>query len=163
MAQASGTLPPKTQSTVYRRSTRKAPAVKNAVVAKRLAGESTAKISRDLGIAVNTVRNITNLTDVDRMMEDGRAGAMNRVPAALKTLDVRLEKNSESAALWLLDKCFDNQQPTGNRLASDVTLNQTLNELLHSDPASSNPAETSNPEKLKSSIINDIVIEPAKE
>jgi len=25
----------------------------------------------------------------------------------LKTLDVRLEKNSENAALWLLDKCFD--------------------------------------------------------
>jgi len=93
------------------------------------------------------------------MMEDGRAGAMNRVPAALKTLDVRLEKNSESAALWLLDKCFDNQQPTGNRLASDVTLNQTLNVLLHSDP----PAETANPEKLKSSVISEIEIQPTKE
>ena len=27
--------------------------------------------------------------------------------SALQVLDVRLEKNSENAAIWLLDKCFD--------------------------------------------------------
>ena len=127
------------KSTVFHRSTRKAPAIKNAVVAKRLLGESNAKISRDLGIAVNTVKSIANITDVDRMMEDGRSGAMKRIPAALKTLDVRLEKNSESAALWLLDKCFDDNKISGKRMAGDVTLNQTLQVLLRSDDK---PAET---------------------
>lgn len=138
----------KSTSDIYRKSTRKAPAIKNAVVAKRLAGESNAKISRDLGIAVNTVKSIARLTDVDRMQEDGRIGAMQRIPKALQTLDVRLEKNSESAAIWLLDKCFENQQPTGKHLAGDLTLNQTLNVLLHS--------EAENPQNLNSPVIKQI-------
>jgi hypothetical protein len=55
---------------------------------------------------------------------------MKRVPEALKTLDVRLEKNSESAALWLLDKCFDNNKVQGQRMTSDLTLNQAITVLL---------------------------------
>jgi len=129
----------KKKSTILQRSTRKAPAIKNAVVARRLSGEPISKIAKDVGLAVNTVKSIINLTDVDKMMEDGRAGAMNRIPQALKTLDVRLEKNSESAAIWLLDKCFENQQQTGKKMASDTTLNQTLNILLHGDNSSKEP------------------------
>lgn len=142
--ESSAIEPKQKKPTVFRRSTRKAPAIKNAVVSRRLLGEPTAKIARDLGIAVNTVRNITNLTDVDSMMEDGRIGAMKRIPQALKTLDIRLEKNSESAAIWLLDKCFDANEKQGKRMSGDVTLNQTLQVLLRSD-------ET---EKLNSSVIN---------
>ena len=129
------------KSTIFHKSTRKAPAIRNAVVAKRLAGEPNAKIARDLHMGVNTVKSIINLTDVDRMMEDGRVGAMERIPKALKTLDVRLEKNSESAAIWLLDKCFDNEKKSGKRMAGDVTLNQTLQVLLRSDPQQNDTAE----------------------
>jgi hypothetical protein len=142
------------KSTVFHKSTRKAPAIRNAVVARRMAGQPNAKIARELEIGVNTVKSIINLTDVDRIMEDGRLGTMERIPAALKTLDVRLEKNSESAAIWLLDKCFDNQQPSGKRMASDLTLNQTLNVLLHSDKSADNAVEvivqpTQSPEDVK--------------
>lgn len=58
---------------------------------------------------------------------------MKRIPKALKTLDVRLEKNSENAALWVLDKCFDNNKVTGGRMTGDTVLNQTLNVLLRGE------------------------------
>jgi hypothetical protein len=123
----------KKKSTVLRPTTRKAPAIQTQVVARRMAGQPNSKIAKDLGMGVNTVKSIINLTDVDRMMQDGRIGAMERVPQALKTLDVRLEKNSESAAIWLLDKCFENEKPNGKRMSGDVTLNQTLQVLLRSE------------------------------
>ena len=148
------TPPPKT---VKPRHSNKAPSVKAQVISKRIQGEPIAKIARDTGISRPTVYTIINEADLDTMFADGRVGVMKRVPQALQTLDVRLDKNSETAALWLLNKCFDNQQPTGNRLASDLTLNQTLNVLLHSDPAPAEPAEAS---KLKSSVISEIEIQP---
>ena len=129
-------------SSVFRKSTRKAPAIKNAVTAKRIAGQSNAQISRDLGIAVNTVKSIARLTDVDRMFEDGRLGTLQRIPEALKTLDVRLEKNSENAALWVLDKCFDNNKVTGQHMTGDTVLNQTLNVLLRGPETAKSDSET---------------------
>jgi len=92
------------------RKSRKAPAVKTAVLAKRVQGQSITNIANDLGITRNTTRAIIDESNLDQLMEDGRIQTLNRVPAALKTLDVRLEKNSENAALWLLDKCFDSKQ-----------------------------------------------------
>lgn len=118
------------KSSILRKSSRKSPAIKNEIVARRLMGQNKTQIARDLGIAKNTVSSVIELNDVDRMLEDGRIGTMQRVPEALKTLDVRLEKNSESAALWLLDKCFDNSKVQGNKMSADVVLNQTLNVLL---------------------------------
>lgn len=141
-------VPKKKNNSAIRKSSRKPPAVRNEIVARRIAGQTKSQISRDLGVSINTVSSIIELSDVDKLMQDGRLGAMQRVPEALKTLDVRLEKNSESAALWLLDKCFENQQPTGKHLAGDLTLNQTLNVLLHS--------EGENPQNLNSPVIKQI-------
>jgi hypothetical protein len=89
------------------RSSRKAPAIKTSVIVKRLQGQDKTSISRELGIARNTVTAILEENDVERIMQDGQSQTLRRVPAALDVLDVRLEKNSENAALWLLDKCFD--------------------------------------------------------
>lgn len=89
------------------RLSRKAPAIKTAVTLKRLQGHDKTRISRELGIARNTVTAILEENDVERLMQDGQTEVLRRVPAALDVLDVRLEKNSENAAIWLLDKCFD--------------------------------------------------------
>lgn len=109
----------------------KAPAVKTEIIARRVQGQSRTKIAKEMGIAPNTVSSIVALSNIDSMMEDGRLGAMKRLPKALDVLDVRLEKNSESAAIWLLDKCFDESKVQGKKMGSDVTLTQTLNVLLH--------------------------------
>lgn len=136
------------KKSVTPRRSNKAPSVKASVIAKRVQGQSIAAIARDVGISRPTVYAILDETDIDRMMKDGRLGVMQQVPEALDTLKVRLEKRSESAAIWLLDKCFENQQPTGKHLAGDLTLNQTLNVLLHS--------EGENPQNLNSPIIKQI-------
>jgi hypothetical protein len=89
------------------RRTIKSQAIQNAVIAKHIGGTSKLQISKDLQLAPNTVTSILDLSNVDEVMADGRLATLKRVPAALKTLDIRLEKNSENAAIWLLDKCFD--------------------------------------------------------
>ena len=89
------------------RKSRKPQAIKTAVVAKRANGQNKASIARDLQITSNCVTAIIEESDIDRIMQDGQIQTLSRVPAALQVLDVRLEKNSENAAIWLLDKCFD--------------------------------------------------------
>lgn len=133
-----------------RASSRKPTAVQSEIIARRVSGQNKSEIARGLGVARNTVTSVLELNNVEQMFEDGRLGALKRVPQALKTLDVRLEKNSESAAIWLLDKCFDNQQPTGKRMAGDVTLNQTLQVLLR--------PETPESDKLKSPVISEMEV-----
>lgn len=90
------------------RRSNKPPSVKTAVIAKRIEGLPKLQIAKDLEISRPTVDAILAESNLDSLMEDGRIQAFRRIPAALQTLDVRLEKNSESAAIWLLDKCFDN-------------------------------------------------------
>jgi hypothetical protein len=132
-----------------RRST-KPPSVKASVVAKRVGGQTITQIAHDLEISRPTVYAILDESNIDAALEDGRLGAMKRVPQALCVLDNRLDKNSESAALWLLDKCFDGKDLGNKRMVGDVTLNQTLQVLLRSD---STP-ETAKDEKLNSPVIN---------
>jgi hypothetical protein len=97
------------------RRTIKSQAIQNAVIAKHIGGTSKLQISKDLQLAPNTVSNILELSNVDEVMADGRLETLKRVPAALRTLDVRLEKNSENAAIWLLDKCFDGKKIAGKQ------------------------------------------------
>ena len=142
------------KNTVVRKRSIKPPAIQSEIIARRVSGQNKTRIARELGIAQNTVTSVLALNNVEAMFEDGRIGAMKRIPKALETLDVRLEKNSESAALWLLDKCFDDSKVTGKRMTGDVTLNQTLQVLLK---GSDDPKD----EKLKSPVINVIENTPS--
>jgi hypothetical protein len=97
------------------RSSRKAPAIKRSVLAKRVQGQNITSIANDLGITRNTTRTIIAEANLDQIMQDGQVETLRRIPAALRTLDVRLEKNSENAAIWLLDKCFDGKKIAGKQ------------------------------------------------
>lgn len=101
---------------------RKAPSVKAAVISARVQGISKLQIARDLGMSKNTVNTIIEEANLDQIMEDGRLQTFTRLPAALKTLDARLEKNSENAALWLLDKCFDSSNKGARPHDTGLTL-----------------------------------------
>lgn len=146
--------PPETKkNSVFRKRTNKAPSVKNAVVARRASGQSNSKIARDLGIAVNTVKSIANLTDIDKILEDQAFQSAKLIPEAIRVAGVRLAKDSENMAIKVLENTIwpMNERLTGTkRMTGDVTLNQTLQVLLRSD----SPIEGSKDENLKSIVIN---------
>jgi hypothetical protein len=97
------------------RKSRKPQAIKTAVIAKMAQGANKSSIARDLQITRNCVTAIAEESNIEQVMQDAQLQTLSRVPAALRTLDVRLEKNSENAAIWLLDKCFDGKKIAGKQ------------------------------------------------
>jgi hypothetical protein len=156
MSTATNTLPgdsqaiPATKRKYKPRSTIKSQAIQNAVIAKHVAGTSKLQISKDLQLAPNTVSSILDLSNVDEVMGDGRLQTLRRVPAALRTLDARLEKNSENAALWLLDKCFESskigsKQPNTQLV---VAIQNLMQPTTGSVPADNSAEITVNPSQV---------------
>jgi hypothetical protein len=131
------------------RISRKAPSVKTAIILKRLQGQDKSSISRDLGVARNTVTTILEENDVEQLMQDGQIETLRRVPAALRTLDARLEKNSENAALWLLDKCFDGKQISGKQ--PHIELTQAIQVMFQQNQPVSEAPITGSAEPCESS------------
>jgi hypothetical protein len=142
------------------RRSRKPQAIKTAVVAKRANGQNKSSIARDLQITTNCVTAIIEESDIDRILQDGQIETLRRVPAALKTLDIRLEKNSENAAIWLLDKCFDSKKigrtpDAGLTLAiqnlmGNVTVATTSNSVASSAESTST---SDNPQAIDSTTV----------
>ena len=85
------------------RRSRKAPAIKTAVVLKRANGEPISHIARDLGITHNTTRGIIEEMDVDRQLQTYADQSLELVPEALRVMRVRLLANSENAAIKTLE------------------------------------------------------------
>lgn len=70
---------------------------------RRALGQSKAQISKDLGIAVNTVSNVLELNDFDAKLTDGRQLCAELIPASVRVVKHRLAQNSENAAFKLLE------------------------------------------------------------
>ena len=85
------------------RKTLKPPAIQSAVLAKRAAGHSKAKITRDLGIATNTVTSIIELNDFDRTLQSEQASSISLIPRAIQVAHERLSKGSENMAIKVLE------------------------------------------------------------
>jgi hypothetical protein len=83
--------------------TLKAPAVQSAILAKRANGHSKAKISKELGIAVNTVTNVLELNDFDRTLQSEQKESLKLIPRAIGVMHDRLTKGSENAAIHVLE------------------------------------------------------------
>lgn len=106
------------------RKSRKAPAVKTAVIAKRAQGQNITSIANDLGITRNTTRSIIEESDIDRQLESGQLQSLSLIPAALRVMHDRLAKGSENAAIktleatiWPLQSKTSKQQDPGLVLA----------------------------------------------
>lgn len=84
-----------------RRST-KSSTVKNAVLAKYVAGEPKAKIARDLEMAPGTVTSILSLAEIDAHVLEGRSDCIRMIPRSVRVIGDRLAKGSETAALAIL-------------------------------------------------------------
>jgi hypothetical protein len=85
------------------KTSRKAPATQNAILAKRAAGHSKAKISRDLGISPNTTTSILELNDFDRNLQAEQRTSLSLIPRAIQVAHERLAKGSENMAIHVLE------------------------------------------------------------
>jgi len=80
-----------------------APTKKIAIFAKRASGASKGAISRDLGIAFNTVTKVLNENDFDRVVEQGRWDSVKLIPVALKGLELSMSKGDGSTCIRFLE------------------------------------------------------------
>ena len=132
-------------------------AVKQAVVSKRLQGESKRQIARDLDIHRETVDNILDESQVEAALAQWRRDYVQLVPTALKIVERMLEKAQDeasvdkdmfSAALQVLKGTGVHEERTRSQNtvkiskdltnASDEELDKSISELL---ATSSSPAK----------------------
>lgn len=80
-----------------------APVVETAVIAKRLAGESKSKISRDLEIDRSVVTRILNESEVDKLIGQSKSILYEALPDAARNIARAVQKSTGHA--WeLLDR-----------------------------------------------------------
>lgn len=82
---------------------RKAPSLKTAVIVRRSQGQDKTRISKDLGIARNTVTRILEENDVTRHLEANRGASLDLIPKAIQVAHDRLSKGSENMAIKVLE------------------------------------------------------------
>lgn len=85
------------------RRSRKAPGIKAAVITRRVNNESKRKIAKDLGITRNTVATILEESHIEQHLQAYQHQSMELIPEALRVMRVRLQGNSENAAIKTLE------------------------------------------------------------
>lgn len=125
-------IEPKQHSAYHPTKSRKPQAIKNAVIVKRVNGQSKSSIARDLGIAVNTVNGIIEQSDIEKQLQDGLSQCANLISKSVKVIDQRLDKGSESAAFGILNPLVLSRAAQANpqRMTADVHLQQAINVLI---------------------------------
>jgi hypothetical protein len=116
-----------------------APAKKIAILAKRASGASKGAISRDLGIAFNTVTKVLNENDFDRVVEQGRWDSVRLIPVALKGLELSMSKGDGNTC----NRFLENVGVTGENVrriptpANDALMRAIVNLI---NPEAAKPA-----------------------
>ncbi len=72
--------------------TNKSPQVQQAVIAKRLGGDSKRQIARDLGMGRNTVERILSESQVEAAVAQGRTQLVELVPKAMQLIEKAIEQ-----------------------------------------------------------------------
>lgn len=80
----------------------KPPAVKAAVVAKSMAGESKTQIAEDLGITRNTVYSILNEAQLNDLVLQGKSGLYSLIPKSIRALEKALDRGDTAEAKVIL-------------------------------------------------------------
>lgn len=119
--------------TNYRpKTSRKPQAIKTAVIAKRAQGETTTKIARDLGIAINTANGIIEQSGIEKILEGYKTESIGLIPEALRVARVRLAGNSEAMCVKVLENSIWPLDTKGNssKMSGDTILQQTIQNLI---------------------------------
>jgi hypothetical protein len=110
-----------------KRSTKPA-TIKNAIIARRASGESKAQIARELDIATNTVSSILELSDFERMRENGDLATHKLIPKSVAVLDTRLDLVDLDAAKYVLSNTiFSERNGRRSTTPADVNVATALN------------------------------------
>lgn len=128
------------------KTSRKAPATQNAILAKRAAGHSKAKISRDLGISPNTTTSILELNDFDRNLQTEQRESLRLIPRAIQVAHDRLAKGSENMAIHVLENTIWPLQSKTSKQSDPglvLAIQNLMGNVTVQSPASS-PATTTN-------------------
>lgn len=130
IALAMGNPVPQTPPAAYKRhKSRKAPAIKTAVIVQRAQGKAKSHIARDLGITHNTVNVILEESDIERHLSANQAASLSLIPAAIRAAHVRLKMNSETMAIKVLENTiWPLNGKTGK--ANDAGLTLAIQNLL---------------------------------
>jgi hypothetical protein len=76
--------------------THKSAPVQQAVIAKRLQGESKRQIARDLGMGRNTVDRILSESQIEAAVAQGRSRLVELVPKAIQLIGLAIEQGLEA-------------------------------------------------------------------
>jgi H2-forming N5,N10-methylenetetrahydromethanopterin dehydrogenase-like enzyme len=109
-----------------RKTSRKAPALKNNVIARRMAGEPKSKIARDLGMSVNTVASIIELSDIDKMLQSGQVESHRLIPKSISVVSNKLDVNDLDAAKFILSNTVFAERGNHKVSSPDTTINTAL-------------------------------------
>jgi len=77
-------------------TSRKAPQVQQAVIAKRLQGDSKRQIARDLDVNRRTVDRILSESQIEEAVAQGRSRLVEMVPKALQLIEIAIEQGLAS-------------------------------------------------------------------
>jgi len=99
-------------------------------VARAIKGHSKRKISRDLGLARNTVRVILSDADLTRIVAEGKSGVHALIPKAVAAYDFHLGKKNHQVATRVLEGTgvlqTHREQPTQEQSIKVVILDSLM-------------------------------------
>jgi hypothetical protein len=127
-----------------KRSTKSA-TIKNAIIARRASGESKAQIARELDIATNTVSSILELSDFERMRENGDLATHKLIPKSVAVLDTRLDLIDLDAAKYVLSNTIFSDRHGRRAVAADVNVNVALATYISKDDTKTESITTTEP------------------
>lgn len=105
-----------------KKKSNKSEAVKGAVIAKHLSGDSNSQIARDLEVSRPTVIRILSEAEIDSFVQGGKASLIELIPTAVKTYGTALGSDPDRAESFLERlKVLPGKESGGN-----VTLNNFI-------------------------------------
>ncbi len=81
---------------------RLSPALKTAIQAKALVGESKSQTALDLGVSRNSVTSVLMSSEIEQLREAGRSSVSKMIPQSVQVYQYHLDRNDKEVATHVL-------------------------------------------------------------
>lgn len=119
---------------------RKAPAIKTAVILKRASGQAKSHIARDLGITHNTVNAILEESDIERHLSTGQQLCVGLIPKGAQAIEKAFDRGDGALAVRMFEGLGilgSENFKRGSLMKADVHLNLAIQNLIQAKPLES--------------------------